>query len=318
MISVERAKILESKAICRNHVRMRLAAPRLAGSCVPGQFVNVRCTPMSFAAKAFEGWEECAKACGRKAPPQTLLMRPFAIHRSWTKGPRKGQVEILFKIVGKGTRILAARKPGSSLDLMGPLGRGFDLDRARWLSTAVLVAGGVGVAPLFQLAEFLRRQHVHTFVLVGAMSEKDIPLDIADSRLTLSFMETKPEATITAKEFRALGCEVGIVLMDGKKGYAGLPTEALDRFLHRTEGGARGEACVFTCGPWAMMRAVAKHAAEHDLACQALLEERMACGIGACMACSVRLRGADGGVVRKRVCIEGPVFDAAEVIWDES
>lgn len=317
MITIERAMVVEVKAICRNHVRMRLAAPRLAKAARPGQFVNVRCAPMPMGARTFEGWDDCARALCAKHPTQTLLMRPFAVHRAWTKGARKGQVEVLFKIIGQGTRALASMKRGQSVELMGPLGRGFDLDECRRLSTAVLVAGGVGVAPLFQLAEFLRREHVHTLLLVGAMSEKDIPLDVADSRMTLPYMETKPEATITAKEFRDLGCEVGIVLMAGARGYAGVPTELLDRFLHRTEGGARGAACVFTCGPWGMMRAVAKHAEEHGVACRALLEERMGCGIGACVACSIRVKSA-GGVIRRRVCIEGPVFDAGEVIWDEA
>jgi dihydroorotate dehydrogenase electron transfer subunit len=320
MIRVERARILEVRAICRNHVRMRLAAGRIAGESRPGQFVNVRCTPMAFSARAFEGWSDYARTCehaGTGTAGRTLLLRPFAVHRAWREGPRKGQIEILFKVVGKGTRALAGKKPGESIDLMGPLGRGFDLDRCARLSTAVVVAGGVGVAPLFPLAEFLRAKHVHTLVIVGAMSEKDLPLDAADRRVTLSFMETKPEATITAEEFRSLGCETGVVLMEGTKGYVGLPTDMLDRFLHRTEGGARGEAAVFTCGPWAMMKAVARHAAEHDVRCEALLEERMGCGVGACMACSIRVRKC-GGVVRQRVCIEGPVFDASEVIWDES
>ena len=317
MIRAERARILEVRAICRNHVRMRLAAPRIAGESRPGQFVNVRCAPMAFATRSFENWSDYARTCECGTAGRTLLLRPFAVHRAWTTGPRKGQIEILFKTIGKGTRALAGKKPGESIDLMGPLGRGFDLDRCARLSTAVVVAGGVGVAPLFGLVEFLRANHVHTLVIVGAMSEKDIPLDTADSRVTLSFMETKPDATIAAEEFRSLGCETGVVLMEGTRGYVGLPTDMLDRFLHRTEGGARGESAVFTCGPWAMMRAVAKHAAEHDLRCEALLEERMGCGIGACMACGIRVRRS-GGVVRRRVCLEGPVFDASEVIWDES
>jgi dihydroorotate dehydrogenase electron transfer subunit len=294
-----------------------MMAPGVAARCRPGQFVNVRCTPMAFGGRIVDHWQELAGTSAADAA-RTLLMRPFAVHRAWTTGPNAGQIEILFKVVGKGTRALAAKTPGESVDLLGPLGRGFDVERCARLSTAVVVAGGVGVAPLFPLVELLRRERVRTLVIVGAMSEHDIPLDTADSRVALSFMETRPEATITAEEFRALGCEVGIVLMEGKKGYVGLPTEMLDRFLHRTEGGARGEARVFTCGPWAMMRAVAKHAAEHDVACEALLEERMGCGIGACMACSIRVRGAGGKVERKRVCIDGPVFDASEVIWDEA
>ena len=310
---------MEAREICRNHVRMRLDAPGIAGSARPGQFVNVRCAAVPSGSRVFDHWQQLAEA-GPAAggAVRTLLMRPFAVHRAWKSGPNAGQIEVLFKVVGRGTRALAAKSPGESVDLLGPLGRGFDLERCARLSTAVVVAGGVGVAPLFPLVEFLRANHVRTLVIVGAMTEKDIPIDTADSRVALSFMETKPEAAITAEEFRALGCEVGIVLMQGTKGYSGLPTEMLDRFLHHTEGGALGEARVFTCGPWAMMRAVAAHAAEHDVACDALLEERMGCGVGACMACSIRVREPGGKVVRRRVCVEGPVFDSSEVIWDEA
>ena len=75
---------------------------------------------------------------------------------------------------------------------------------------------------------------------------------------------------------------------------------------------------MFTCGPRAMMREVARHAAEHDLRCQVLLEERMACGVGACMSCTCRIRDVDGTVSRKRICMDGPVFDASEVVWDDA
>jgi dihydroorotate dehydrogenase electron transfer subunit len=318
MIQGESATIVESCLLCQNHVRMRLRSPGIAAASEPGQFVNVRCTPMDFPDRAYADWSDCARERRHaEAPRRTLLMRPFAIHRCSTEGEHAGEIEILFKTVGAGTEALAQKKPGEKVDLLGPLGKGFDLDACRKLSTAMVVAGGVGVAPLFALVEFLRKNHVRTVVIVGAMSEKDIPLETADSRVTLSFMETRPEATITAEEFRRLGCEVGIVVMEGRTGYVGLPTDMLDRFLHSTDGGARGEAGVFTCGPWAMMRAVAKHAAEHELRCQVLLEERMGCGIGACMACSCRVRSESGAPARKRVCIDGPVFDASEVMWDE-
>jgi dihydroorotate dehydrogenase electron transfer subunit len=167
------------------------------------------------------------------------------------------------------------------------------------------------------LVEFLRGEGVRTLVIVGAMSERDIPLETADSRVTLSFMATRPEVTITAAGFERMGCEVGVVTVGGSKGYVGLPTEMLDRFLHASDGGARGGSGVFTCGPRAMMREVARHAAEHDVRCQVLLEERMGCGIGACMACTCGTRSADGTARQKLVCIDGPVFDASEVIWDE-
>ena len=317
MIHGETATVVETGRPAAGHVRMRLYAPQTASAGLPGQFVNVRCAPLEYATVGHGGWDAFSEH-RRTDATRALLMRPFAIHRTWRSGPDAGHIEILFKIVGRGTARLAETKVGESIEILGPLGHGFDLDWCATLTTAAVVAGGVGVAPLYPLVQHLREHDVRTVVIVGAMTEADLPLESADSRVTLSFMATRPEVTLTAREFEGMGCSVGIVTMEGEKGYIGLPTDMLDRFLHHTDGGARGEAGVFTCGPWGMMREVARHAREHALRCQVLLEERMGCGVGACMACSCRVRSADGAVVPKRVCIDGPVFDASEVIWDDA
>ncbi len=319
MMVGQTATVTGRVALGPSHVRLRLRASRIARDSLPGQFVNLRCTPLAFSRRQFEDRETFIRhrRQGTWTAPRSLLMRPFAVYRRWNEGPEKGQFEVLFKVVGRGTAALAEKQPGDKLEVLGPLGKGFDLDWCRRLSTAVVVAGGVGVAPLYPLVEFLRDHDVHTVVIVGVMSERDVPIEAADSRVTLSFVATRPEATITAKEFERLGCEVGVVAFEGEKGYIGLPTEVFDRFLHWSHGGARGEAGVFTCGPWEMIREVARHAAEHDVRCQVLLEERMGCGLGACMACTCRTKAANGEVVRKRICVDGPVFDASEVVWDE-
>jgi len=319
MAVVETASVTRRVELGRSHVRLRLRAERIARESLPGQFVNVRCTPLAFSRKVFEDWDTFLRQrrAGGTGATRTLLMRPFAVYRRWKEGPEKGQFEVLFKVVGRGTAALAQKQPGEEVEVLGPLGKGFDLDWCRRLSTAVVVAGGVGLAPLYPLVEFLRSRDVHTIVIVGVISEHDVPIEVADSRVTLSFVATRPDLTITAKEFERLGCEVGVVALEGEKGYTGLPTEVFDRFLHWSDGGARGEAGVFTCGPWAMMREVARHAAEHDVRCEVLLEERMGCGVGACMACACRIRAANGEVVRKRICVDGPVFDGSEVVWDE-
>jgi len=315
----ETATVVESRRLGPNHVRLKLRAPGVALRSLPGQFVNVRCTPLAFAARTFDDWETFRRSrrTTEPQPPATLLMRPFAVYRRWPNGPDGGHIEILFKIVGRGTDALARKRPGETLDLVGPLGTGFDLDWCRRLRKAVVVAGGVGLAPLHPLVEYLREHDVDTLVIVGAIREEDVPLETADSRVTLSFMSTEPEVTITCEEYERLGCGLGIVTLEGTRGYKGLPTEMLDRFLHRREAGGHGEMAVFACGPWGMMREVARHAAEHDVRCQVLLEERMGCGVGACMACTCRTKGRTGEVVRKRICVDGPVFEAGEVVWDE-
>ena len=319
MIHAEAATVVGHSRLGSHHVRLRLHAPGVAGSALPGQFVNVCCTSRAFGTQVYEDrrtWLAHRRGRGTTGVSR-LLMRPFAVHRVWTTGAGAGQIEILFKIVGAGTEALARKRAGDVVEMLGPLGRGFDLTWCRRLSSAAVVAGGVGVAPLFPLVRFLREQDVQTVVIVGALRETDLPLETADSRVTLSFMSTRPELTLTGEALEDLGCTVGIVTLEGTKGYIGLPTDMLDRYLHWTDGGARGEAGVFTCGPWGMMQAVARHAEEHDLRCQVLLEERMGCGIGACMACACGVRGADGVREQRRVCVDGPVFDASEVIWDD-
>ena len=154
--------------------RMRISSAYLAGKAKPGQFVEVRCT----------------------AGTEPLLRRPFGIHRII-----KGGAELLYEVVGKGTDILAQKKMGEELDLIGPLGNGFALSMRK--GTAILVAGGNGVAPLFALAEKMKCQGVKVKVLIGARHNTHI---------------------LCEKEFKALGAEVLVATEDGSKGHKGLVT----------------------------------------------------------------------------------------------
>ena len=164
---------------------------------------------------------------------------------------------------------------------------------------------------------YLRKNDVDTLVIIGAMTEDDLPIDTCETDAKHSFMAEHPEVSITAHDIEDTGATVLVVVMKGRKGHIGLPTDALDRFLHEHEKGAQGKTGIFTCGPWGMMREVARHAAEHDVRCQVMLEERMGCGIGVCMSCTCGIKSDDGTVERKRICVDGPVFDATEVMWDE-
>lgn len=200
-----------------------------------------------------------------------LLPRPMAVFRR--DGPA---LEVLYKVVGRGTALLAAARAGERVRVVGPLGRGFPDPEPG--ARAVLVGGGTGIASLFGLAErALARGPV--VVLLGARRAGDL---------------------MAVDEFRSLGVELRLATEDGSAGRAGLVTALLAEAL------AEGPASVFACGPTPMMRRAAELAAAAGRPCAISLENRMACGFGVCLGCAVPR--ADEGYAL--VCRDGPVFDA--------
>jgi len=279
----ESAPAVEVLPLPGGHCRLKLRAPSIAAAVRPGQFVNV-------------------------APPldSALLRRPLGVYRTFDET----DIELLFKVVGRGTAALAGVRAGDEIDLIGPLGNGFDLS-GKLPDTAVLVAGGFGIAPLHPLALALRDKVAHMFLFVG--TEEELPLEISDSSMHLSFVD--PKVTVALTDFEALGAKSRVATLRQRPGFfRGLVTDLLEKFLHGSEAAAGAK--IYACGPWAMLKRTAAAAAEHDLPCDVLLEERMGCGIGACMSCAVRIKGDDGAPAYVRACVEGPVFDAAVIDWD--
>lgn len=253
----DRAWVVSREALGGEYFRLRLR-PARPFPAVPGQFAMV---------KVGEGIEP-------------LLRRPFSLHRVAPSGA--GEFEILFRVVGGGTRRLAAVHVGERLDVLAPLGRGFRLQGERPL----LVGGGVGVAPLLFLAETLLAGGVTPKLLLGGRSDRDL---------------------LCHDDFGCLAVPYALATEDGSAGEAGLVTRLLERELR---DGAPG-AAVYACGPTPMLGAVAALCARHGVPCQVSLEAHMACGMGACLGCVVP--GSRETYVR--VCKEGPVFDAGELDW---
>ena len=254
----EKAYLRQREDIAPGITRLTLHAPEIAGTAHPGQFVMVQVN-------------------GGMDP---LLRRPFSIHQVTAAG----NIQLLFKVVGRGTTSLARLQPGDFIDCIGPLGRGFSLERRGRLC---LIGGGMGIAPLYFLAKRLLQNGVtaqRDYVLIGARN--------------------KNELARFADEFFDLGYMVKTATDDGSMGLHGFVPELLDLVLPQMER-------IYTCGPFAMMRTCADKAREAGVSCQVSLETHMACGLGACLGCAVA--GAGGGYLH--VCRQGPVFDAGEVAW---
>ena len=256
----EKARIVTREELWPGVVRLRLQAPQIASQAQPGQFVMVR------VADTFD----------------PLLRRPFSI----LSADERGKIELLLKVVGRGTGILAQARAGDVVDCLGPLGQGFPRHIE---DTICLVGGGMGVAPLFFLAEKL--------ISEGQPGSRILSLLGGRNRV-----EIQPLAGM----FAELGCTVLVATDDGSLGRQGFVHELLPQAVTDSKGMA-----VRCCGPWPMMRMVAGFCQRAGLPCLVSLEAQMACGLGVCLGCTVR--GSDGAFLH--VCQHGPVFDAERIAW---
>lgn len=246
--------------------RLVLAVPGWPGAA-PGQFAMLS-----------------PGATGAASRFDPLLPRPMAVYRAAPE-PGGAAVEILYRVSGRGTRLLADARPGDRVRLVGPLGVGFPLPAAG--QRALLVGGGTGIASLHELAAAARARGP-VVVLLGARTAGDL---------------------MGREDFAALGVEVRLATEDGSAGRRGLVTGLLEEAL--AEPGA-GRDLVYACGPTPMMRRAAEIAAAHGRRCVVSLENRMACGFGVCLGCAVPRAG--GGFAL--VCRDGPVLDADAVAWE--
>lgn len=222
-----------------------------------------------------------------------LLRRPLGIHMLRFYGQNFVLMELIFEIVGAGTRLLSEKKPKESLDIIGPLGKGFDFIPA---SMPILVAGGMGVAPLLFLAERLMKSGcgVRPLVILGARDKKQI---------------------LCEGDFKKLNCQVRVATDDGSKGFKGYASDLLRDILDKIDRQKKvknlfSQIAIYACGPALMLKEISQTALGYKLKAQVSLESHMACGVGACMGCVVATK--DGF---KRVCKEGPVFYAQDILW---
>jgi dihydroorotate dehydrogenase electron transfer subunit len=280
-VELEDAEIMDHQAFAGQQFILRVRAPKAARRATPGTFAHI------------------------SVDPAVSLRRPLSIMRA---NASEGWLEFLYKPKGHGLDKLSARRSGEVLSVLAPIGRGFTPDASR--RQVLALGGGVGIPPMIFLADQLRaRPELKMLVLMG--SEVPFPFELVDSRLEVPGRSA--DATRAVALLERWGVPSRLASNAGLPGcHRGYVTDLARAWLKSLSAKARAEVQVLACGPTPMLEAVAKLAREHDLPCQLALEEFMACGIGGCAGCNVLLQTADGPAM-KRVCVDGPVFDAREV-----
>jgi dihydroorotate dehydrogenase electron transfer subunit len=279
----ERAEVLAHERFAGDQFILTLKAPKCARAATPGSFVHLSCDE------------------------QVPMRRPLSIMRAH---PERGSIEVLYKIVGPGLGALAARRVGESINALGPIGNGFVPHRER--PRTLLVGGGVGIPPMVFLAERLREDSAtpwQPLVLMG--SEVPFPFRARPSTILVPGM---PDGVIACMPLLdEWGIPSRLTSLAGYAGcHEGYVTELAATWLASLDRAALGEVEMFACGPTPMLKAAAAVARRFGIACQVSLEEFMACAVGGCAGCAVRVMTPSGPAM-KRVCVDGPVFDAKAV-----
>ncbi len=282
-VFVEDADILLHDSYPGDQYVLRVQAPKCAAHAVPGSFAHIQCGP------------------------ELPMRRPLSIMRAHASA---GWVEFLYKDVGIGTHELSRRSVGEIISLIGPIGTGFTPDPER--PRTLLLGGGVGIPPMVFLADRLRKDsHWQPMVLMG--SEVPFPFNAQPSRFIVPGM---PEGVIgTMPLLEDWGVPGRLASQQDYPGcYQGYITGLARLWLDGLNTEERNKVSLFACGPHPMLAATAALAREYDLPCQVSLEEYMACAVGGCAGCAVAINTEDGPAM-KRVCVDGPVFDASTVDW---
>jgi dihydroorotate dehydrogenase electron transfer subunit len=278
----ELAEVLAVTAHAGAQHSMRLQAPEIASRAEPGAFVHLRCEP-------------------------TLLMRrPMSIMRA---DPNLGTVDILYKAHGYGTDALAQRQVGDRLSMLGPIGRPFKLTGYR--RRPLLIGGGVGIPPMIFLAEQLKRHtDLRPLVLMG--SEVPFPFQSRPSQIMVPGLPAPVIAAMPLLE--DWGIASRLASAHGYPGcFEGFVTDLAAQWIEHS-GVARDEIEIFACGPTPMLKAVQALARRVAVPAEISLEEYMACAVGGCAGCAVRVETPSGPAM-KRVCVDGPVFAADTVVF---
>ena len=280
-ISVNDCQVLAHYQFEADQYIITLESKEIADSTRPGQFVHLSVSGM------------------------LAMRRPISVMSVDTDN---GTFDLLYKIVGEGTKQLADRKIGDVLSVIGPIGNGFELTDRK---IPLLIGGGVGMPPMIAIAQKIKdNAYYNPYVILG--SEVPFPFEASQSSLN-GFNSSKFYTMPLLEEWRV---PCGLASLQDYEGvYKGYVTDLAREYLDSLSSSDLREVEVFTCGPNPMLEAVSKLANEYNLPCQASLEEYMACAVGGCAGCVVEV-ATENGPAMKRVCVDGPVFDAKTVFND--
>jgi dihydroorotate dehydrogenase electron transfer subunit len=342
--------VRENVPLCREHFRLVLLLPEFPPT-EPGQFIQLSCRDLGHDYNpdhefAWEPGDRLKVEGDELLGPLAMLRRPFSLagRRDTSEGV---ELDIIHRVVGVGTDWLSRLKPGDHAFILGPLGNRFTLPPREGM--AILVGGGVGIPPMLYLGEKLKGMRAVAFC--GALSRDLLPLTIRPDAPVPTSDSFSPQPSI--EEFARHGVRSVISTDDGSYGFRGFVTQALEKYLDelcfpvtdketrrhedtaRRQGGketpelanAVSSPCldsplVYTCGPEPMMKRVADIAAARGLACQIAVERAMACGMGTCQSCCIRVRKPVDKVPLKGkdwayrlACTDGPIFLGSQLLW---
>jgi dihydroorotate dehydrogenase electron transfer subunit len=263
------ATILSNTEVAPCHYLMTLAVSKVFGQAQPGQFVMLRPE-------------------GRGFP---FLGRPLGIY-SLVESDGGSRIEVLYRAAGKGTKVISVLCEGDRIEILGPLGNRFE--HRPGMKTAVLVAGGIGIAPLVFLAEKLN---------LAALPERP--------KMVLYIGAKDSSSLLGIDRMKTFSVDVRVSTDDGSVGYRGPVTDLFRKDMTSFDA---SKTEVFVCGPNPMLKRMSEMVADLAIPCQVLMEERMACGMGACLGCTIEVR-TPSGVEYRQVCADGPVFDLRSIVW---
>ena len=264
-------EILKNEEIQRYFFLMKVKLPDSFDEPKPGQFVMIRIAGLS----------------------EPFLGRPISIY-SYKRAKSSSVIELLYRVAGKGTQILAGLISGSQLEVHGPLGCGYSVFPEK--ENIVFIAGGIGVAPLSLMAQYLCKN-----------------VCIVPSRMSFYLGAQTAKEIVGLDKLSPLCYNIQIFTDDGTLGRKSLVAQAFQKDIKKYDPAS---TAVYACGPRGMLKALAGILGKSEFHCQVSLEERMACGTGACMGCAVAIKDKQGDVAYRRVCSDGPVFSLADVIWE--
>jgi len=281
-IFVEDGEVINVSKFPGEQYIFRLAAPLCASHARAGSFVHAQ--------------------CGIELP----MRRPLSIMRA---NSDEGWIDLLFKVVGEGLRLFAEKKPGAKLSLIGPIGHPFEPDTNR--PNTLLIGGGVGIPPMIFLAEQLLNDKNNWQPLILMGSEIPFPFELQESAIECGWLPPDINSAMPLLEQWKIPSRLASLSeFDGC--HRGFVTELAEKWLAGLSPDEKAKSGIFACGPTAMLKAAAQLARIYDVPCQVSLEEFMACAVGGCAGCTVLVQTPEGPAM-KRVCVDGPVFDAATV-----